>query len=84
MLRAGANPTLGTASQLAFDLFHMLFRDKIMDLQAAFPPDTRVIEDGVDKGPFWGEKKRYPTAAVFDASDEAHWNFLVNPIYLSH
>ena len=46
---------MGTAAQLAFDLFDLLFRDKILDLQNAFPPNSRIVEkDGTDKGPFCG------------------------------
>ena len=42
MLKAAKNPTIGGAAQLAFDLFHMLFRDKILDLQSAYPRDSRT------------------------------------------
>lgn len=35
-------------------------------------------DTGVDKGPFWGEKKRYPTAVTFDPSDESHTSFLLS------
>ena len=35
-------------------------------------------DTGADKGPFWGEKKRYPTAVVFDPTDEAHTTFLLS------
>lgn len=35
-------------------------------------------DTGVDKGPFWGEKKRYPTAVVFDPNDESHTTFLLS------
>ena len=60
MLKAAKSPSVKTAAQLAYDLFHMLFRDKIMDLQNAFPPNSRIIDkEGNDKGPFWGEKKRF-------------------------
>ena len=80
MMKAGKNPTLGTAAQLAFELFHMLFRDKILDLQAAFPQDSRMKEPktGNDLGPFWSEKKRYPSVALFNPDDEAHWNFIAS------
>ena len=56
----------------------MLFRDKILDLQGAFPPDARMVDPktGADKGPFWSEKKRYPTAAKFNPEDESHLNFM--------
>ena len=35
-------------------------------------------DTGVDKGPFWGEKKRYPTAVQFDPTDESHTSFLLS------
>jgi Ubiquitin-activating enzyme active site/ThiF family len=35
-------------------------------------------DTGADKGPFWGEKKRYPTAVQFDPSDESHTSFLLS------
>lgn len=75
-----ANPSIGNAAQLAFDLFHFLFRDRILDLQAAFPLDSRVIDKntGIDKGPFWGEKKRYPTVATFNPNDEVHTEFILS------
>lgn len=76
-MKASANPSIGSAAQCAFDLFHFLFRDKILDLQGTFPVDARIIDkNGVDKGPFWSEKKRYPTAAVFNPDDESHWTFM--------
>jgi hypothetical protein len=37
-----------------------------------------VDKAGVDKGPFWGEKKRYPTAVKFDSNDESHRSFLLS------
>jgi ubiquitin-activating enzyme E1 len=75
-----ARPSIGGAAQLAFDVFHYLFRDRILDLQAAFPADFRVIDEKTkeDKGPFWGEKKRYPTVAVFNPADEAHTDFVLS------
>jgi ubiquitin-activating enzyme E1 len=73
-------PSIGTAAQLSFDIFHYLFRDKILDLQAAFPKDYRVVDEKTkqDKGPFWNEKKRYPTVINFSSSDENHLNFLLS------
>ena len=56
LAKVAASPSIGGAAQLAFDLFHFLFRDRILDLQAAFPADSRMVDrkTGVDKGPFWG------------------------------
>jgi len=83
LMSAISNPSIGSVAQVAFDLFHFLFRDKILDLQAAFPRDMRIKgENGEDKGPFWGEKKRYPTAAVFNPDDETHTSFLLSATIL--
>jgi ubiquitin-activating enzyme E1 len=80
MFRAAANPSMGTIAQLSFDLFHFMFRDRILDLQSAFPADKRMVDKdtGADKGPFWGEKKRYPTSVVYNPNDESHTSFLLS------
>eukprot|EP01033_Poteriospumella_lacustris_P001011 gene1012-728_t len=72
------NPSIGAAAQCAYDLFHFLFRDRIMDLQNMFPRDSRIIDEktGADKGPFWNEKKRYPTVAVFSSDKAEHVDFM--------
>lgn len=77
-LRASVSRSIGGCVQLAYDMFHYFFRDRILDLQAAFPRDHRMIEDGVDKGPFWGEKRRYPTPAILNVGDEAHMDFMIS------
>jgi len=80
LLRAAEKPSIQSAGQIAFDYFHMLFRDKITDLVTAFPEDSRVIDNETkqDKGAFWSGHKRFPKAAAFDASNETHWTFLVD------
>lgn len=70
-------------AQCGYDIFHFLFRDRILDLQNTFPKNKRILDkDGRDKGPFWGEKKKYPTVAVFNIQDESHSNFLLATICL--
>jgi len=76
-MRVVKTPTIEMAAQLAFDLFHFLFRDRILDLQAAFPIDARSIIDGEDKGAFWGEKKRYPSSFAYNGADVSHSNFMI-------
>jgi ubiquitin-activating enzyme E1 len=73
-----ANPSIGAAAQCAYDLFHFLFRDRILDLQNTFPADCRIVDKdtGADKGPFWNEKKRYPTVAVFSTETADHFEFM--------
>lgn len=80
LARFAARPSIGAAAQLAFDIFHYLFRDRILDLQAAFPADFRVIDDKTkeDKGLFWGEKKRYPTVVKYDPEDASHTDFILS------
>jgi ubiquitin-activating enzyme E1 len=79
MLRAAKSPTIGAAAQLAFDLFHYLFRDRILDLQSAFPRDARMTDENKnDIGPFWSEKKRYPTVVVFNPDDDSHTDFMIS------
>lgn len=80
LFAAAAQPSLKSAGQLAFDYFHLLFRDKIIDLTTAFPADARVMDPVTkqDKGPFWSGHKRFPQAALFDASNESHWKFLAS------
>jgi ubiquitin-activating enzyme E1 len=79
MMRAAVAPSIGACAQLAYDIFHFLFRDKILDLQAAFPADARMVDkSGVDRGPFWNEKKRYPSPVAWNPDDETHWNFMLS------
>ena len=79
VLRACAAPSLNAAAQLAFDLFHMLFRDKITDLTTAFPRDARTLDKaGQDKGAFWSGHKKFPSAASYDGNNETHWRFMVD------
>lgn len=67
-----------SCAQLAFDIFHVLFRDKIIDLTTAFPADARIRDaEKKDKGPFWSGHKMFPTAAVYNPDDPTHWGFMV-------
>jgi ubiquitin-activating enzyme E1 len=80
MLYAISNPSIENVAQISFDIFHFLFRDKILDLQLALPADARIIDSVTkeDKGPFWGEKKRFPSVASFDINDDSHVSFLIS------
>lgn len=79
LLRAAKNPTIGAAAQLAYDLFHYLFRDRIKDLQSAFPRDARMTDENKnDIGPFWSEKKRYPSVVVFNSEDDSHVDYMIS------
>ena len=35
MLRAAAAPSMGSIAQLSYDIFHYMFRDRILDLQVS-------------------------------------------------
>jgi ubiquitin-activating enzyme E1 len=75
--RAALGKSVAAAAQLAYDIFYFSFRDNIVNLQLLYPKDARIIDkDGTDKGPFWSEKKRFPTAAAFNPDDESHAAFL--------
>ncbi|CAL1162502.1 unnamed protein product [Cladocopium goreaui] len=78
LLNAASRPSVESAGQTAFDFFHLLFRDKILDLTAAFPADARIIDPDTkqDKGLFWSGHKRFPDATCFDVEKETHWRFL--------
>ncbi|CAD7933453.1 unnamed protein product [Amoebophrya sp. A120] len=73
------SPSLKAAGQVAFDLFHLLFRDKIKDLVTAFPESHRMIdpETKADKGPFWTGHKRFPKIAAFDVENKTHCEFMI-------
>jgi len=79
LLAAAEQPSHKSAAQLAFDYFHLLFRDKIMDLIGAFPEDSRIIDPDTkqDKGAFWSGHKRFPQAMKFNAANPTHWQFHV-------
>lgn len=78
-LSAVQSPSVKSAGQLSFDFFHLLFRDKIKDLTAAFPADARTIDKDTkqDKGPFWSGHKRFPQCLDFDVSNPSHWKYQV-------
>eukprot|EP01083_Nonionella_stella_P308460 1088245_1 len=71
-------PNMDECVREAFKLWHMFFRDRILDLTRAFPVDARVTKDGVEKGLFWSGSKRFPTAENFDANNECHLDFVLN------
>jgi ubiquitin-activating enzyme E1 len=81
-LKSASNASMESCAQLAFDYFHALFRDKLIDLINLYPKDARVIKDGVDKGPFWSEKKRFPTPANYDPTNNTHCQFMLATTHL--
>jgi len=81
-LKSAQGATLETCAQLAFDYFHALFRDKLVDLITLYPKDARVVKDGVDKGPFWSEKKKFPVPAAYDPANPSHCQFMISTTHL--
>ncbi|CAD7970646.1 unnamed protein product [Amoebophrya sp. A25] len=79
LLQAGKKPSVTAAAQVAYDLFHFLFRDKITDLVTAFPENARTIDPDTkqDKGPFWTGHKRFPKVAKFEPGNTTHAEFMI-------
>jgi len=77
-LKSTQNASIETCAQLAFDYFHTLFRDRIIDLITSHPKNARVVVDGVDKGPFWTEKRKFPSPANYDPNNKTHWKFMLS------
>ena len=74
--------TLGSATEaatiegcvkMAWNLFHQLFRDKILDLIDQFPEDAKT-KDGKA---FWSGHKKFPAAVEFDKGNSTHVDFLI-------
>jgi len=78
LLRAAKSPSLDSAIQAAYDIFYFYFNFQIRDLIEKIPKETKN-KDGT---PFWGEKKRFPTAQNFDPKDESHLDFLASTAML--
>ena len=78
LLSAIQQKNIQSAAQVAFDVFHMLFRDKIVDLTTAFPENARVLDPDTkeDKGPFWTGHKKFPKAAQYDPNNATHWQYM--------
>lgn len=55
----------------AYEEWHELFRNQILQLLHNFPPDK--ICNGI---PFWSGSKKCPTALFFDIKNELHINFI--------
>ena len=81
-LKSAQGASIESCAQLAFDYFHALFRDKLVDLTTLYPRDARIVKDGVDKGPFWSEKKKFPTPATYDPADPNHRQFMLSTTHL--
>jgi ubiquitin-activating enzyme E1 len=81
-LKSAQGASIESCAQLALDYFYALFRDKLIDLITTYPKDARVIKDGVDKGPFWSEKKKFPSPATYDGENMSHVGFMLATTHL--
>lgn len=60
-----SSPSLDDCVQMAWNVMHQLFRDRILDLQHAFPRDSKKSNNE----PFWSGHRTYPTPV--DGSPES-------------
>lgn len=73
-LEYGCDATIEKCVALAYQIFHTLFRDKIIDLVTAYPEDAKT-----DSGdPFWSGHKKFPQQAVYDPSNQTHVDFMIS------
>ena len=70
---ASSGATIEGCVKMAWDLFHALFRDKIMTLIDQFPEDCKT-KDGK---PFWSGHKKFPAVAEFSKDNQTHVDFMV-------
>lgn len=66
------NANMELCFQTARDFFDTYFEHSIKDLLGMFPPDAKTKEGQ----PFWSGPKRCPGPAIFDATDETHFQFV--------
>lgn len=80
LTKVGSEPGMDLAVKMAWEAFHQMFRDKIVDLVTAFPEDARTTdkETKKDTGPFWSGHKKFPAVATFDKDNELHMGFLIS------
>ena len=73
-LELAAGATIEGCVSMAWKAFHLLFRDKIVDLITAYPVDAKT-ESG---DPFWTGHKKFPAVAAYDAANENHVGFIIS------
>ena len=59
--------------EMAFNVLHKLFRDKILNLTHDFP-EGKLTKDGKR---FWKAPKRFPNVMTFDKENANHINFIM-------
>lgn len=58
----------------AFEMFHVYFRDRIVDLTTRFPENAKLTTGE----PFWAGHKKFPRALAFDPHNAVHVEFVVS------
>eukprot|EP00048_Salpingoeca_helianthica_P014002 m.213019 g.213019 ORF g.213019 m.213019 type:complete len:1298 (-) comp15572_c0_seq2:162-4055(-) len=70
---ATRSPTINDCVQLAFEAFHTLYRDKIVDLTTQFPETAKTATGE----PFWSGHKKFPRAQAFSLTNPLHVDFVI-------
>ena len=55
-------------------MFHVYFRDRIVDLTTRFPENAKLTTGE----PFWAGHKKFPRALAFDPHNAMHVEFVVS------
>lgn len=66
-------PTIKDCVGMAFEIFHSLYRDRILDLTSRFPADAKTKSGE----PFWSGHKKFPKALDFNPHDPLHVDFII-------
>ena len=72
-LATAEGATMVDCVALAFEVFHKLFRDTILDLTSTYPADYKNGSGDV----FWTGHKKFPAVADYDPSNQTHVDFMV-------
>jgi len=72
-LATAENATMVDCVRLAFEVFHKLFRDTILDLTTVYPEDYKNASGDV----FWTGHKKFPAVADYDPSNQTHVDFMI-------
>eukprot|EP00040_Diaphanoeca_grandis_P030633 m.181503 g.181503 ORF g.181503 m.181503 type:complete len:1254 (+) comp32069_c2_seq1:380-4141(+) len=72
-IEMGKSPTMEACVAMAFEVFHQMFRDKIIDLITTYPEDSKTKSDDA----FWSGHKKFPQAAEYDEKNQTHVDFVI-------
>lgn len=62
----------------AYDLWHELFRNQIIQLLYQFPENHEIKNDKGDITKFWTGLKKCPQVSTFDINNETHYDFVIS------